>query len=186
MCMDIKITESTMYSMHVQENKQSFIKRWQKLAILWLKTQWLGFRQAAQDTPHPNFEGVGCENGFCMDIEITRMKFTAFLCTKMWHSSSKTGTKIVLSCVLSRFCLPAEPKWPKREVVGRGGANSLFFSNDVFYTYKGPQTICNRLDNQFPNSAQISRQILPASPIKMVQECGCLPVAQMCAAIARG
>ena len=43
--------------------------------------------------PPPYFEGAGCERAGCRGINITKIRFTASVCTKICHFSCKNGQK---------------------------------------------------------------------------------------------
>ena len=57
----------------------------QKLSIL------ASDRQLQSPPPPPHFEGAGCKKACCVDTPIAQTQFTAFLCHKICHFSTKSA-----------------------------------------------------------------------------------------------
>ena len=82
--------ESTIYSICMHQNLLFFMEKLPKMAVSWSKIESFGLRQAVAEPP-PHFEGAGCKNACCVDTPIAQTQFTAFLCPKICHFSTKSA-----------------------------------------------------------------------------------------------
>ena len=87
-CTDYK---STIYSICMNQNLLFFMEKLPKMAVSWSKIEYFGLRQAVAE-PSPHFEGAGCKKACCVDTLIAQTQFTAFLCPKIRHFSTKSAT----------------------------------------------------------------------------------------------
>ena len=84
--------ESTIYSICMHQNLLFFMEKLPKMAVSWSKIEYFGLRQAvAEPPPPPHFEGAGCKKACCVDTPIAQTQFTAFLCHKICHFSTKSA-----------------------------------------------------------------------------------------------
>ena len=65
-------------------------KNCQKWPFLGQKLSILASDRQLQSPP-PRFEGAGCKTACCVDTPIARTQFTAFLCPKICHFSTKSA-----------------------------------------------------------------------------------------------
>ena len=83
--------ESTIYSICMHQNLLFFMEKLPKMAVSWSKIEYFGLRQAVAEPPPPHFEGAGCKKACCVDTPISQTQFTAFLCPKICHFSTKSA-----------------------------------------------------------------------------------------------
>ena len=71
--------ESTIYSICMHQNLLFFMEKLPKMAVSWSKIEYFGLRQA--------------KKACCVDTPIAQTQFTAFLCPKICHFSTKSAKK---------------------------------------------------------------------------------------------
>ena len=82
--------ESTIYSICMHQNLLFFMEKLPKMAVSWSKIEYFGLRQAVAKPP-PHFQGAGCKKACCVGTPIAQTQFTAFLCPKICHFSTKSA-----------------------------------------------------------------------------------------------
>ena len=82
--------ESTIYSICMHQNLLFSWKNCQKWPFLGQKLSILASDRQLQSPP-PHFEGAGCKKACCVDTPISQTQFTAFLCPKICHFSTKSA-----------------------------------------------------------------------------------------------
>ena len=83
--------ERTIYSICMHQNLLFSMEKLPKMAVSLSKMEYFGLRQAVAEPPPSHFEGAGCKKACCVDTLIAQTQFTAFLCPKICHFSTKSA-----------------------------------------------------------------------------------------------
>ena len=96
--------ESTIYSICMHQNLLFFMERLPKMAVSWSKIEYFGLRQAVAEPPSPILRVLDADKACCVDTPIAQTQFTAFLCPKICHFSTKSAKiAIFLSQIVCFF-----------------------------------------------------------------------------------
>ena len=85
--------ESTIYSICMHQNLLFFMEKLPKMAVSWSKIEYFGLRQAVAEPPPPILRVLDAKKACCVDTPIAQTQFTAFLCPKICHFSTKSAKK---------------------------------------------------------------------------------------------
>ena len=85
--------ESTIYSICMHQNLLFFMEKLPKMAVSWSKIEYFGLRQAVAEPPPPILRVLDAKKTCCVDTPIAQTQFTAFLCPKICHFSTKSAKK---------------------------------------------------------------------------------------------